>query len=54
MRGNLGDLVFETIVPRTSGSARRPYALPVLAYDPTSKGAQAYRAAGRRNCWRAT
>ena len=44
-RENLGDLVFETCIPRNVRVSEAPsYALPVLEYDPTSKGAQAYRA----------
>ncbi len=43
-RDNLGDLVFTTIIPRNVRVSEAPsYALPVLQYDPTSKGAQAYR-----------
>ncbi len=43
-RDNLGDLVFTTIIPRNVRVSEAPsYALPVLHYDPTSKGAQAYR-----------
>lgn len=43
-RDNLGDLVFKTIVPRNVRLSEAPsYALPVLSYDTTSKGAQAYR-----------
>lgn len=44
-RENLGDLVFQTIVPRNVRISEAPsYAMPVLEYDPTSKGTQAYRA----------
>jgi chromosome partitioning protein len=43
-RENLGDLVFQTRIPRNVRVSEAPsFALPVLAYDPTSKGAQAYR-----------
>jgi len=43
-RDNLGDLVFTTIIPRNVRVSEAPsFALPVLQYDPTSKGAQAYR-----------
>jgi chromosome partitioning protein len=43
-RENLGDLVFNTIIPRNVRVSEAPsYAMPVLDYDPTSKGAQAYR-----------
>ena len=44
-RENLGDLVFETIVPRNVRLSEAPsFAMPVLQYDPNSTGAQAYRA----------
>jgi len=44
-RANLGDLVFSTVIPRNVRVSEAPsYALPVLAYDGSSKGAQAYRA----------
>lgn len=44
-RDNLGDLVFETIIPRNVRLSEAPsFALPVLSYDPSSQGAQAYRA----------
>lgn len=43
-RENLGDLVFETIVPRNVRVSEAPsFAIPVLQYDPTSKGSVAYR-----------
>ncbi len=43
-RENLGDLVFKTRIPRNVRLSEAPsYALSVLAYDPASKGAQAYR-----------
>ncbi|MAU52148.1 MAG: chromosome partitioning protein ParA [Roseovarius sp.] len=43
-RENLGDLVFQTRIPRNVRVSEAPsYALPVLTYDPASKGAQAYR-----------
>nr|WP_275116201.1 AAA family ATPase [Aliiroseovarius subalbicans] len=44
-RDNLGDLVFKTMIPRNVRVSEAPsFALPVLAYDPTSKGSQAYLA----------
>lgn len=47
-RQNLGDLVFQTRIPRNVRVSEAPsYALPVLAYDSESKGAQAYRALAR-------
>lgn len=43
-RSNLGDLVFKTMIPRNVRVSEAPsFAMPVLSYDPTSKGAQAYR-----------
>ena len=43
-RGNLGELVFNTVIPRNVRVSEAPsFALPVLAYDPQSKGSQAYR-----------
>jgi chromosome partitioning protein len=47
-RENLGELVFETRIPRNVRVSEAPsYAMPVLTYDTTSKGAQAYRALAR-------
>ena len=44
-RQNLGDLVFKTMIPRNVRVSEAPsYALPVLSYDPLSKGSEAYRA----------
>lgn len=43
-RSTLGDMVFSTTIPRNVRVSEAPsYALPVLQYDPTSKGADAYR-----------
>lgn len=43
-RDNLGELVFETIIPRNVRVSEAPsFAMSVIEYDPTSKGAQAYR-----------
>lgn len=42
-RENLGDLVFQTMIPRNVRVSEAPsYAMPVTEYDPNSKGAQAY------------
>lgn len=42
-RANLGDLVFKTIIPRNVRVSEAPsYSMPVLNYDPSSLGAQAY------------
>lgn len=43
-RGNLGDIVFKTVIPRNVRVSEAPsFAMPVLSYDTMSKGAQAYR-----------
>ncbi|QGY00143.1 ParA family protein [Roseovarius faecimaris] len=47
-RDNLGELVFQTRIPRNVRVSEAPsYAMPVLSYDPASKGADAYRALAR-------
>lgn len=44
-RDNLGDLVFQTLIPRNVRVSEAPsFALPVLSYDSKSRGAEAYRA----------
>ena len=44
-RDALGDLVFDTIVPRAVRVSEAPsYSMPVIHYDPLSKGSVAYRA----------
>lgn len=44
-RENLGDIVFQTKIPRNVRVSEAPsYAMPVLEFDSGSKGAQAYRA----------
>lgn len=43
VRETLGELVFDTVIPRNVRVSEAPsYALPVLDYDPGSKGAMAY------------
>ena len=43
-RQNLGDLVLQTKIPRNVRLSEAPsYAMPVMNYDPTSRGAIAYR-----------
>lgn len=43
-RDNLGDIVFQTKIPRNVRVSEAPsFAMSVLDYDPTSKGAAAYR-----------
>lgn len=47
-RQTLGDLVFPIVIPRNVRLSEAPsYAQSVLAYDSTSKGAEAYRALAR-------
>lgn len=47
-RENLGDVVFKTMIPRNVRVSEAPsFAMPVLSYDPGSRGAAAYRALGR-------
>lgn len=47
-RDNLGDLVFQTVIPRNVRVSEAPsYSLPVLSYDTQSQGARAYRALAR-------
>lgn len=42
-RGTLGELVFQTMIPRNVRLSEAPsYAIPAIVYDPTSKGSQAY------------
>jgi len=42
-RDNLGELVFKTIIPRNVRVSEAPsFGMPVIEYDPTSKGALAY------------
>ncbi|MEI4261529.1 ParA family protein [Roseovarius sp. D0-M9] len=44
-RENLGDLVFNTLIPRNVRLSEAPsYSMSVLDYDPQSRGAEAYRA----------
>lgn len=44
-RDNLGELVFQTIIPRNVRVSEAPsFAMPVISYDSASKGAGAYRA----------
>lgn len=44
-RANMGELVMRTTIPRNVRISEAPsHALPVLQYDPASRGAEAYRA----------
>lgn len=48
VRDALGELVYETVIPRNVRVSEAPsFAKTVLAYDPTSRGAEAYRALSR-------
>ena len=43
-RNTLGELVFKTIIPRNVRVSEAPsFAMPVISYDPMSKGSIAYR-----------
>lgn len=43
-RANLGDLVCKSVIPRNVRISEAPsFAMPVISYDPSSKGAIAYR-----------
>lgn len=43
-RETLGDVVFNTVIPRNVRLSEAPsYSVPVITYDPNSKGARAYR-----------
>ncbi|MEM6407482.1 MAG: AAA family ATPase [Pseudomonadota bacterium] len=47
-RENLQDLVFRTMIPRNVRLSEAPsFGLPVINYDPTSRGAVAYKALAR-------
>ena len=44
-RDNLGELVYQTVIPRNVRISEAPsFAMPVLTYDGASKGSMAYRA----------
>lgn len=46
VRNTLGDLVFKTVIPRNVKISEAPsFAMPVITYDPSSKGSEAYLAA---------
>lgn len=43
-RENLGELVYQTRIPRNVRLSEAPsYAMPILQYDPNSRGSEAYR-----------
>jgi chromosome partitioning protein len=48
VRTHFGDQVFRTVIPRNVRVSESPsHGMPVLVYDPTSRGAAAYRALAR-------
>jgi len=48
VRAHFGDQVFRTVIPRNVRLSESPsHGLPVLLYDPASRGASAYRALAR-------
>ena len=48
VRAHFGDQVFRTVIPRNVRVSESPsHGLPVLLYDPSSRGAVAYRALAR-------
>lgn len=52
-RDTLGELVFRTKVPRNVRVSEAPsYAMPVVEYDPMSKGSTAYRALAQEMVYR--
>lgn len=43
-RDTLGNVVFDTVIPRNVRLSEAPsFAMPIISYDPSSKGAAAYR-----------
>jgi len=45
VRNHFGDLVYNTVIPRSVRISEAPsFGKPVLSYDPSCKGAEAYRA----------
>ena len=48
VREHYGEAVYETVIPRNIRTSEAPsYGVPVLAYDPHCRGAEAYRAFGK-------
>lgn len=48
VRETLGDLVFKTVIPRNVRISEAPsFAMPVITYDPNSKGSEAYQSVAR-------
>jgi chromosome partitioning protein len=47
-RATLGPVVFRTVIPRNVRLSEAPsHGKPILAYDPSSRGSEAYRALAR-------
>ena len=54
-RENMGDMVFKTVIPRNVRLSEAPsFAMPVLHYDPSSKGSVAYRSLAKEVITRTT
>ena len=50
VRAHFGEIVLETVIPRSVRIAEAPsFGRPVLTYDPTSRGARAYLQVARRS-----
>ncbi len=48
VRGHYGEAVYRTVIPRNVRTSEAPsYGLPVLAYDSSCRGSEAYRQFGR-------
>lgn len=48
VREHYGEAVYKTVIPRNIRTSEAPsYGIPVLEYDPRSRGAEAYRAFGK-------
>jgi chromosome partitioning protein len=48
LRKNMGQLVFDTVIPRNVRLAEAPsFCMPIIMYDPKSTGALSYQAATR-------
>ena len=48
VREHYGDVVYKTVIPRNVRTSEAPsYGVPVLEYDPHSRGAEAYREFGK-------
>lgn len=48
VRATLGELVFQTVIPRNVKISEAPsHAMPVISYDPSSKGSEAYHAVAK-------